>query len=133
MSDTIRTIGFQENLDGVIALKPQVIADATPVLSAAISFADHPRKRALLVATVTETTPTAHTVAFTVTESATSGGVYTAAATSGTLTALSADGVQFAAIQRNRLMPFIKITVTGSHADVDCIVSAMVLFIGDAV
>lgn len=132
MSDTIRTLGFEAQVEMTQALKPQVIADATPVLSSAIDTSAFPRKRLLLVANVTETTPTAHTITFSVTESATSGGSYAAASTSGTLTALSADGVRFAAIQKNPAKPFIKITATGSHTDVDVIVSAAVLAFADS-
>lgn len=133
MSDTIRNIGFEGQLEATLALEPQAIADATPVdSSATLSFAAHPRKRALLMATVTETTPTTHTVAFTVTESATDGGAQTAATVSGDLTAVSADAVQFASIKRNPAKPFLRITATGSHADVDVIVSAAVLWIGDS-
>lgn len=133
MSDTIRNIGFEADVTAVQALKPQAIADATPVLSSAIDLRDYPRKRMLLMAQVTETTPTAHTIAFTVTESATSGGSYTASTTSGTLTALSDDGIQFASIKANFAKPFIKVTATGSHADVDVIVSASILFIGNGI
>jgi hypothetical protein len=133
MSDTIRTYAFEGDINGVQALVPQAIADATPVLSSAINTNTYPRTRMLLVANVKETTATVHTIAFTVTESATSGGSYAAATTSGDLTALSADGFQFASIKRNAAKPFIKVTATGSHADVDVIVSAAVLFLGDSV
>jgi len=130
MSDTHRTTGFEENATLVQALAPQVIADATPVLSSAIDTRLYPRQRMLLIAENKEATATTHTIAFTVTESATSGGSYAAATTTGTLTAISADGVQWAAIKRNPAKPFIKITATGSHADVDVICAASVLFIG---
>lgn len=132
-SETVRAIGFEAGVTLVQALKPQVIQDETPVLSAAIDTTAYPRKRMLLIAENTEAGATAHTIAFTVTESATSGGQYTAATTSGTLTAISADGVQYASIRRNPAKPFIKVTATGSHADVDVISAASILFIGDNV
>ena len=137
MSDTWRTLGFDGDMQAVLALAPQAITDATPVLSAAINLSsaspDYRRTRVLAVFMVKETTPTAHTIDFTVTESATSGGVYTAAETSGTVTTLSADGIQFCSIKRNKAKPFIKITATGSHADIDVIVAAGVLFLNDAI
>lgn len=129
-SENIRNIGYEGAISAVQALAPQSIADATPVLSSAIDTNSYPRTRILLVATNKEATATAHTIAFTVTESATSGGTYAAATVTGDLTAISADGVQFAAIKRNKAKPFIKITATGSHADVDVICSAVVLFLG---
>jgi hypothetical protein len=130
MSDTHRVTGFEANMTLVQALAPQAIADATPVLSSAIDTRSYPRQRMLLIAENKENGATTHTIAFTVTESATSDGVYTAATTTGTLTAISADGVQWAAIKRNKAMPFIKVTATGSHGDVDVICAASVLFIG---
>lgn len=128
MSETTRSFGFEDRISKVQTLKPQAITDDTPVLSSAIDRRSYPRKRALLMANVTEAGATAHTVAFTVTESATSDGEYTAATVSGTLTALSADGTQFASIRPNWKKPFIKVTATGSHADVNVIVSADILF-----
>lgn len=132
-SETVRFLGFESDIGIIRALAPQVIADATPVLSSAIDTTLYPRKRIVLVAEGKETTDTAHTIAFTVTESATSGGSYAAATTSGTLTAAAADQTRIATIKRNPAKPFIKVTVTGSHADVDQIVSATLLFIPDNV
>jgi hypothetical protein len=129
MGDTVRILGFEADCTLVDAITPQAIADDTPVLSAAINTASYPRKRILLVAGYNEVGATTHTMAFTATESATSGGIYTACTTTGTLTASSADTVQWAAIKRNSAKPFIKITATGSHADVDGIAFAAVLFL----
>jgi hypothetical protein len=130
-SETVRNIGFQSGIDAVLALAPQSIADATPVLSSAIDTTAYPRKRIMVVFANKEATATTHTMAVTVTESATSGGSYTAATTSGTATAISADGVQYISVKRNPAMPFIKTTLTGSHADVDTLSSVVVLFIPD--
>lgn len=135
-NELIRALGFESNIVCVQALDAQDIQDATPVLSDAIdtSSVAHRRTRILLIAHSKERTATAHTLAFTVTESATSGGSYAAATTSGTLTASSADSVtRVVTIKRNPRKPFIKITATGSHADVDVIVSAQVLFLANAV
>lgn len=132
-NENIRNLGFEADIDAVQALVPQVIQDDTPVLSSAIDTTSYPRARILLVAEYNEVGATAHTMAFTVTESATSGGTYTAATTSGTLTATSADFVQIASVKRNPAKPFIKVTATGSHADVDGIVAATVLFLKPSV
>jgi hypothetical protein len=128
-SDKVRIAGFESDVTAVQALVPQVIQDATPVLSAAIDTTAYPRKRIGLVVEYNEVGATTHTMAFTATESATSGGSYTACTVSGALTALSADYVYFVSIKRNAAMPFIKITATGSHTDVDGIVAATVLFL----
>lgn len=128
MGDTVRVLGQEADMTLVQALVPQSIADATPVLSSAIDTRLYPRKRMLLIAENKEATATTHTITFTVTESATSGGSYAASTTSGTLTALSADGVQWAMIQRNAAKPWIKVTATGSHTDVDVICAASILF-----
>ena len=128
MSDTDNIQGLEAKMTLVQALVPQVIADATPVLSSSIDRTSYPRKYAFLIAENKETTDTAHTIAFMATESATSGGSYTACTTTGTLTAITADGVQWAQIKPNKAKPFLKITATGSHADVDVICAASVLF-----
>jgi hypothetical protein len=131
MSDTIRNIGFEADITSIQAHKPQLLADATPILSAAIDRRTYPRTRCLVVFNMTENGATAHTVAVTVTESATSGGSYTACTTAGTATALSADGIQWISVKPNAAMPFIKVTLTGSHTDVDAIVAASVVFLPD--
>jgi hypothetical protein len=138
MTDTVRILGLENDLAVVQALDAQAIQDATPVLSSAINTAsknpDYRRTRILLVAHSKEVTPTSHTMAFTVTESATEGGAYTAATTTGTLTASADDSVtRVASIKRNKAKPWIKVTATGSHADVDVLVSAWVMFIKDAI
>lgn len=133
MSDTIRTTGFEADCTLVQAIAPRAITDDTPVLSEAIDTRLYPRARMMLVAENKENGATTHTIAFTVTESATSGGSYTASTTTGTLTAISADGVQWAAIKRNAAKPFIKVTATGSHTDVDVICAASILFLGPTV
>ena len=135
-NEVIRALGFEADIEYHQALDAQAIQDATPVLSDAINTASvaHRQSRILLVAHSKEVTATAHTLAFTVTESATSGGTYTAATTSGTLTASSADSVtRIVSIQRNPLKPFIKVTATGSHADIDVLVSATILFLANGV
>ncbi len=128
-SELVNALGYDSEMTLVQALAPQSIADATPVLSSAIDTRDYPGKRMLLIFENKEATATAHTMAATVTESATSGGSYAAATTSGTLTAISADGVQWAFIKKNPAKPFIKVTLTGSHTDVDTISACSVLFL----
>lgn len=131
-NENIRNLGLEADITVIQALDAQAIQDATPVLSSAIDTTTYPRTRILLVAHSKEVTNTAHTMAFTVTESATSGGTYAAATTTGTLTASAADSVtRTASIKRNPAKPFIKVTATGSHTDVDVLVSAQVLFVGN--
>lgn len=133
MGDTVRTVGFDTKFTAIEAIAPVAIQDATPVLSAAIDLTSaYPRARFMVVANVKETTPTAHTMTITVTESATSGGSYAAATTSGTIV-LDADGAGVLSFRRNKAKPFVKITATGSHADVDQIVSACVLAFTDRI
>lgn len=133
MSDTIRNIGFQSDITVVQTHAPQAIADATPVLSSAVDARTYPRQRCMLIFNNKEASATAHTVAATVTESATSGGEYAASTTSGTLTALSADGIQWASVKINPAKPFLKVTLTGSHADVDALCSTALVFMKDAI
>jgi len=128
-NENIRNIGFEDRITAVQALAPQAIADATPVLSAAIDTRLYPRCRILLVAENKETTPTAYTIGFDISECATSGGSYDAGTTSGTITGLSADGTLVASYKRNPAKPYIKVTATGSNADVDVICAASLLFI----
>jgi hypothetical protein len=130
MSDTWRTLGNEAQITAVLSLVPAVIADDTPVLSTALDTRLYPGAEILLVALYNEVGATTHTMAFTVTESATSGGSYAAATTSGTLTATSADFVHIATIRRNEAMPWIIVTYTGSHTDVNGIAGAALLFIG---
>lgn len=131
-SENIRNVGFEGDITQVNVLAHQAIQDATPVLSSAVNTNLYPRARILLVAHSTETTDTAHTMAFTVTESATEGGEYTASTTSGTLTAAAAAQTRIASVKRNKAKPWIKVTATGSNADVDVVVSAHLLFIKNA-
>jgi hypothetical protein len=129
-SETVRNVGFEPSTSYIVqALAPQAIADDTPVLSSAIDRRSYPRKRCLVVFTNKEAGATTHTMAVTVTESATSGGEYTACTVSGTATALSADGSQVVSVAPNKAKPFIKTTLTGSHGDVDAICSVVVLFV----
>ena len=128
-NENIRNIGFEDRITAIQALAPQAIQDATPVLSAAINTDSYPRARFLLVAEVKETTPTAYTIGFDITESATSRGEYTAGVTSGTITGASSDTTLVGSYKRNPAKPFIKVTATGSNADVDVIVGCSILAI----
>ena len=131
----VRNVGMEGDLTSVPVLYPQAIQDATPVVSAAVDLREYPRSRVLIVASVNEVTATAHTVGFTVTESATEGGSYTAANVSGgnLLTGLTSDVVRSASLLPNNAKPWVKVTATGSHADVDVIVAIHFLFLSQAV
>ena len=132
-NENTRNLGFEGDITVVQTHAPQVIDDSTPVLSAAIDTGSYPRCRIMVIGNQKETTGTAHTMALTVTESATSGGSYSACSVSGTLTAISADGIQWASVKRNLLKPFLKVTFTGSHDDIDGIYSSCLVFIGPTV
>jgi hypothetical protein len=127
--ENIRNIGFEGRITAIQALAPQAIQDDTPVLSAAINTDSYPRARFLLVCEVKETTPTVHTIDFDISECATSGGEYAAGTTSGTITGASSDTTQIASYKRNPAKPYIKVTATGSHADVDVIAACSILAI----
>jgi len=133
MSDTVRTLGAENDIAVEQLLPPTAIQDTTPVVSSALDLRSHPRMRPMLIVTSKEVTATAHTIDFQIKESATSGGSYATSTSSGTITGLSADGCQSASIRFNPAKPFIKLTATGSHTDIDVIVSAVVIFIGDSV
>ncbi len=132
-NENTRHLGFQADITWVEALPPQTIDDVTPILSAAIDTRLYRRGRILLVTQYQEVGATAHTVTLSVTESATSGGSYTAATKTGALAAHTANGGEVVAIKRNPAKPFLKVTATGSHLDVDGIVGAQVLFLSPAV
>ena len=132
-NENTRNLGFEADITVVQTHAPQVIDDATPVLSDAVDTGDYPRCRIMVIGNQKETTGTVHTMAMTVTESATSGGSYSACTVSGTLTAISADGIQWASVKRNIAKPFLKVTFTGSNADVDGIYSSCLVFINPSV
>lgn len=131
MSDTVRVLGFENDVDVVNAITPVAYTtSSTPILSAAINTGSYPRKRILVVyQNAADATSTGVTV--TVTESATSGGTYTAATKTGTAGAATAAGARYIAVQRNAAKPFIKVTCTPAGGS--GVVSAVVLFIADTI
>jgi hypothetical protein len=127
-SDNWRVTGEAAGMTLVEAIPPTAIADDTPVLSAAIDLRTYPRSRILVVALNKEAGATTYTITYTVTECATTDGEYTAANVSGTMTAISADGTRWGSVVPNMAKPFLKVTATGSHADVNAICAAALLF-----
>lgn len=112
MGDTVRILGQEADISVVQAIVPiAYTTSSTPVLSAAIDRRSYPRKRCLVMvsnkadATSTGVTPT-------VTESATSGGSYSACTITGTFAATTAAAEQFASVKFNPAKPFIKVTAT---------------------
>ena len=108
------------------------VADATPVVSTALDLSAYHHHRFLLIVAAFETNTGNTGGTWTVTESATSGGSYTAATLGGTLAATPASAgndVQKVSIIPNAAKPFVKVTYTGAdtNAEVDVTASLVVL------
>jgi hypothetical protein len=107
------------------------VADATPVLSSAIDLRTlDAGARHVLIMNAFETNVANTGGTWSVTESATSAGVYTAATTSGSLAATGetvGNVVRKVSLYPNRAMPFIKVTFTGADANTEVTISALLL------
>jgi hypothetical protein len=108
--------------------------DATPILSSAIDLSgagavSHNRRTILVVGNAS---CTGHGGAFTVTESATSGGSYSAPAAANIVASavLVAAGSQTIQYRRNPAKPFMKVTFTGDNASAAGNATAIVVFSG---
>jgi len=117
----------------VIAGFAAEVNDTTPLLSSAIDLTLNDRARGkLLVVFRAAASPSgafAHGVTFTVTESASAAGVYTACTTSGSLAIVSAAGRRTASINFNNAKPFIKLVATGDDADTLAFVTGLLIAI----
>lgn len=131
MSNNVRILGFEADVTLINAITPVAYTtSSTPVLSAAINRDTYARSRCLVqVSNAADATSTGVTP--TVTESATSGGSYTAATISGTFAATNSAGVQYASVKYNAAKPFIKVTMTPAGGS--GVLSANVLFITDSI
>jgi len=121
MSDTHRVLGREAKMNAVVAIAPLVIQDATPVLSAAIDTRLYPGQTMLVVALYKEVGATTHTMIFTATESATSGGSWSAL---GLVTALVVVGAALALLagtvvpwSGTRMSPFLAASMPFLMAD----------------
>ena len=128
MSDTVRILGFESELAVVQSIVPVAYTtSSTPIVSTAIDRRLYPRQR-LLVSISCAADATSTGVTPTVTESATSGGSYTACTTVGTFAATNAAADQFVSVKMNQAKPWLKVTATPAGGS--GVVSAQALFIG---
>lgn len=113
------------------------VADATPIVSTALDTRTlAPGVRLLLVLSAFETNVANTGGTWTVTESATSGGSYTACTTHGTLAATPAaagNSVQYVSVLPNGAKPWIKVTYTGADANTEVDITATLLLVPRAV
>lgn len=129
-SDTWRTIGYEDDITVTQLVAPVQTTNTTPVVkpsgSTGWDFRTYGRGRALLIITAARA---ANGITFTVTESATTNGTYTAATIGGSLPKLSASGCQVITIQKNPAKPFVRLTATGDNASTDVTWSAVLVTI----
>jgi hypothetical protein len=127
-SDTWRVYGIEADMAAANIVKPTRVQNTTPVVwpsaSTGYDLRLLGRKRPLLVIS---TARTANGVTYSVTESATTNGSYTASTTSGDLTKVTADGVTIVTVKRNPAKPFIRVTATGDNASTDVTASVVVV------
>lgn len=129
------TYGANEAVEKEIAVSGLIAAtrvtDATPIVSTALdrrTLADGSRH--LLVLSAFETNVANTGGVWTVTESATSGGSYTAATLTTALVATPAtagNDVQKTTVTPNASKPFLKVTYTGADANAEVDVTATLL------
>lgn len=131
-NDTVRNLGFGADITAVLAIVPVAYTtSSTPVLSSAIDTTSYPRARILVVASC-KADATSTGVTPTVTESASSGGSYTAATTgTETFAATNSATTQMVSVRRNPAKPFLKVTLTPAGGS--GVFGAEVLFINPSV
>lgn len=108
------------------------VADATPVLSTDFDVRTfRPGTKFLLILQSHETNAGNTGGTWTVTESATDGGSYTAATTDGDLTAIGAgtDVIRAVSVLPNSAKPFVLVTFTGADANAEVDVTATLVAI----
>jgi hypothetical protein len=109
------------------------VADATPVLATDFNVRSYDAgSKFLLVLSAFETNTANTGGTWTVTESATDGGSYTAATTHGTLAATPAsagNSVQYVSVLPNDAKPFVLVTYTGADANTEVDITATLLVI----
>jgi hypothetical protein len=127
-NDTWRTLGFEDDLQVAQLVSPVQSTNTTPVVKPSAStgwdLSGYSRGRFLIIINALRT---AQGATFTVTESATTNGTYTAATTSGDLTKMTASGVEYVSIVRNKAKPFVRLTFTGDNAATDFTWSAVLV------
>jgi hypothetical protein len=127
-NDTWRILGFEDDLEVAQLVTPVQSTNVTPVVKPSAStgwdLSAYDRGRFLIIITALRT---AQGATFTVTESATTNGTYTAATTSGSLAKMTASGVEYVSIARNKAKPFVRLTFTGDNAATDFTWSAVLV------
>jgi hypothetical protein len=117
----------------VVQIMPTArVADATPVLSTDFDVRSYAHGSRFLVVLQSHETNAGNTGGtWTVTESATDGGSYTAATTDGVLTAIGAgtDVIRSVAVYPNPAKPFVLVTFTGADANAEVDVTATLVVV----
>jgi hypothetical protein len=119
-SDTWRVLGFEDDITAVQLVPALQTTNVTPVVKPSAStgwdLRTYGRGRFLIVINALRA---AQGATFTVTESATTNGTYTAATSTGDLSKMTASGIQMVALKRNPAKPFVRLTITGDNAATD--------------
>lgn len=109
------------------------VADATPVLSTDFDVREYPPgARFLLVLNAFETNVANTGGTWTVTESATDGGSYSTATTTGSLAATPAtagNAVRTVSVSPNKAKPFVLVTYTGADANAEVDITATLIVV----
>lgn len=122
-----------QQLTGVSALAATRVTDATPAASTPINLGSYPPgSRLVFVLQAFETNVANTGGTWTITESATSGGSYTAATVDEAPVATPASAgndVQVVTVLPNAAKPFVKATFTGADANTEVDVSAVAIIV----
>jgi hypothetical protein len=131
-SNTWRTYGFEAEFGTAAAIidNSRVYTSTTPVefpsASTGIDTSGRGRHATLVVIMARYV---AQGCTFSITESATTNGTYTAATVGSTLPKLTASGCQVVTVKYNPSKPFIRLVATGDNASTDFYTTAYVLFV----
>ena len=121
-----------ESLTTISLLAPAAVTDATPVETADFDVRSYPGDRFMIVLTATETNAGNTGGVWTVVESATDGGTYTACTLGGTLAATPASAgtnVQRVSVLPNSGKPFVHAVFTGADAAAEVSLTAHLIVV----
>lgn len=121
-----------ESLSVVDLLAPTNVTDATPVESTDFDVRSYPGKRLVLVLVATETNAGNTGGVWTVVESATDGGTYTACTLGGALVATPASAgtnVQKVSVLPNPAKPFVHAVYTGADASAEVVLTVALIVV----
>jgi hypothetical protein len=129
-SDTWRNYGFEADMSMVQVVAPVQTTNVTPVVwpsaSTGIDTSTRGRKSILVIICAKRAAAGA---TYSLTESATTNGTYTACTTSGDLTKVVASGMQYVSVKPNPAKPFLRVTVTGDGASADHTTGVGILYL----